>query len=583
MSASKPMKKTGFRESIRNTFLKYALYPILALVVLWGAAVLLYSVLAVQQTNRLANRRTADALESQYAAYRDILRQASQDDALLGALAQGAGLAEVTRANEVLYAFNNRQAIRSIFALFDAQGRLIASNTWEPRESYTLQTRFSSYVLAPLQEQPGQVYQLTARRQTPGGRDSVYTLLSPLFLQEELRGYLLFDLLESDFARFTASSDVSYTVITDRYDNVIATNDVSILGPVSKFSPGAVQEGPVQVNDIRLYLTRGLREGCPFQVFTLSSLALQNQIFWFGLLFIPATALLLVLLMILLSRRVADKNAAHLGRLIQAVEAMRQGSPPELLAAPQEQGDEFTYLSEQYRALCLRIDQLVQANQELSDARRRTEIKQLQAQFNPHFIFNVLEAIKYQLYIHQGKATQIIDLLARLLRYSISSGGNTVTLGHDLEYIKTYLALQKIRYDDRLTYDIRIPEAFWDCRLPKLILQPLVENCIAHGYQHKDCLHITITAERRGEDLQIRVTDNGDGISPQRLAAIQAQLAGSGLETDNIGLFNSHRRLQLMYGKPHGVEIHSTPGVGTQVLLTFPAQGTPDQEEQADV
>ncbi|NLV59941.1 MAG: hypothetical protein GXY67_14430 [Clostridiales bacterium] len=114
--------------------------------------------------------------------------------------------------------------------------------------------------------------------------------------------------------------------------------------------------------------------------------------------------------------------------------------------------------------------------------------------------------------------------------------------------------------------------------MPKLILQPLVENCIAHGYVEKEAVHITITASQIGQDIQIRVVDNGDGIPDARLEEIKAQLDFVCQETKHVGLFNSHRRLQLMYGKRYGVQITSVPKVGTEVMLSFPVNGCEPKE-----
>lgn len=573
MKSTKPVKNAGFRESIRNTFLRYALYPILALVLLWGTAVLLYSFFAVQQSNRRINNQLAEALSRQYSAYHNMIQEAGSLPEIAAALDGTPTKQEITRANETLYRFVNDQAIASVFYLFDGKGALVASNTWSLREGYILETRFGPYVAEGIMAaDPEELYQTTAHRQSGEGRTTAYSMVAPVAVNGAKAGYLLFDLLADGFNAFTLSKEIHYTVITDPFSNTIAANDSSILGTIGKFSPAINALGQTEMDGAAMYTTLGTTAGCPFQVYTLSSLALQREMLLFGILFIPATSLLLVLLMTRLSRRVADKNAAHLDGLIQAVEAMRQGNFDYDFAASDTHSDEFTYLSEQYHYLFKRIGRLVEANRELAVSQRLTEIRQLQAQFNPHFIFNVLETIKYEVFIDQQQAVEVINLLARLLRYSISSGGDTVTLGHDLEYIKTYLALQKIRYDDRLTYDTYIPDELYECLLPKLILQPLVENCIAHGYKNKESLHITITGIRLSDAVQIQVTDDGDGIDDERMAAIREQLASTRQETDNVGLFNSHRRLQLMYGSKYGAEIYSISGVGTEVVITFPIQ-----------
>ena len=218
-------------------------------------------------------------------------------------------------------------------------------------------------------------------------------------------------------------------------------------------------------------------------------------------------------------------------------------------------------------------------NSELAERKRTMEIKQLEEQFNPHFIFNVLETLRYEIVIDAQKASEMVMAFANLMRYSIYYGSTIVPLQTDIEYINDYLLLQKMRYNRRLNYHIDIPEELFDCKVPKLLLQPVVENSLVHGMKDIRSITINITGRLDGGDLVLSVEDNGSGISEERLTALREGLEQEDTYREHIGLYNSHRVVRLLYGPDYGLTIESTPGKGTQVRVKLPA----DMEEVTDV
>lgn len=562
-------RKQGFQESLRGTFLSYALLPTVILLLAWSVAVSSYTFFFVRSTTQQTGAKIWGQIAAEYNAYTSFYDELEADATFMNRLAAPARASdELVGLHQRLYDFMRVRTLPGIFYLFDAEKNLIASNTWENRDDFLEHHSSMVHVLDWTDTEPNRPYNRTRRVSYTGDRECCYTFAMAFCREGEVYGYLVFDLLDAGFVSLAANAEVNYVVITDDFENVVIASDISLVDNIGRFRPDIEDTGNVSLGESSFYAVR--RSGdIAFQVFTLTSLSLQRQLIVFGVAFIILSAILLQFVMYKLAGRVAARNSAHLEALLEAVGQLEQGNLEYTI--PESQIDEFEYLSDQYRVLVNEISSLLEKNQTLAEVTRETEIKQLQAQFNPHFIFNVLETLKYEIYVDAEKAEQIITLLAKVLRYSISidSLGN-ITLGQDMGYIETYLALQKIRYDERLQFSIHMPESLRCCILPKLIIQPLVENCIVHGYNKKETLTVTVTGTIEHGDIILRVTDDGDGICEERLQRVRRHLNNHDDNAGGVGLYNSNRRLQLLYGEDYGVTIFSIEGVGTEVVVTFP-------------
>ena len=158
------------------------------------------------------------------------------------------------------------------------------------------------------------------------------------------------------------------------------------------------------------------------------------------------------------------------------------------------------------------------------------------------------------------------------MRYSVNYGHTKVSLETDVEYVNDYLLLQKARYNNCLLYEFDIPEELLECRVPKLLLQPVIENSIVHGYRAGRTLSIRVQAEHRDGMLRFTVTDDGAGIPAGRLAELRESFERdlTNEYAAHVGLYNIQKVIQLIYGAPYGVQIESTEGQGTAVTLTIP-------------
>lgn len=219
----------------------------------------------------------------------------------------------------------------------------------------------------------------------------------------------------------------------------------------------------------------------------------------------------------------------------------------------------------------LGIARMVQEQKLLLEQKTKImELKTMQAQINPHFLFNTLNSVARMALLEDAPQTEeLIYNLSDLLRYNLKNIENSPRIQDEIENIKRYLTIQTLRYSDRISYEIHIDVAIMEYRIPSMILQPLIENSMIHGLETKiDGGKIEITGSLvSNEDLEIVITDNGKGMSTETLNTIRQmdQLSNLG-----IGIINSYERIKHFFGDRCKFTIESALGVGTKISIRIP-------------
>lgn len=213
--------------------------------------------------------------------------------------------------------------------------------------------------------------------------------------------------------------------------------------------------------------------------------------------------------------------------------------------------------------------------------RKQAELSFLQSQINPHFLCNTFDSIKGLAALHgETEIRSMANDLSLLFRYSIRPG-ERVPLRDELDAVERYVRIQKTRFGQRFSVCYQIPEETKDISVPKMILQPLVENAIIHGVEVLDRDgRLVVESELSSGDLLLRVRDNGGGMEPEKLERMRRKLSGAQLSKDKdivgyragIGVVNVNNRIRLTYGEEYGVTIDSSPGQGTVVTLRMRAE-----------
>jgi two-component system sensor histidine kinase YesM len=215
---------------------------------------------------------------------------------------------------------------------------------------------------------------------------------------------------------------------------------------------------------------------------------------------------------------------------------------------------------------------------------KQTELTALQSQINPHFLYNTLESIRGEALVNDDVVVaRMIKTLANFFRYSISRTGNMVRLRDEINNAKNYMDIQRYRFNNRFSMELIVEEEdmrAYDYLVPKLILQPVVENAIYHGLADKtEDGRVTIEVTTTEQELMITVSDNGVGMHLDELKKLNDQIHGDTISLDDgkserntgIALPNIHRRIQILFGNKYGVEVYSSYGLGTDVEIMLPA------------
>lgn len=235
--------------------------------------------------------------------------------------------------------------------------------------------------------------------------------------------------------------------------------------------------------------------------------------------------------------------------------------------------DEFGILAKHFNNMIRRIHELVEEVYQTQNRKREAELRSLQHQINPHFIYNTLEVIRMTAEVKRDyEISEMTYNLGELLRYGILRGTEKVTIGKELDHLEKYIALQNFRFSKDIQIHLDICEEHMGYPVIKLLFQPIVENAILHGFETKedDC-HITISSQEEGQMVYFRVTDNGCGMNEDQLEVIRSALQGKMQEKrTNIGIANVNERIVLQYGSQYGLRLSSREEAGTTVTIVLP-------------
>lgn len=279
-----------------------------------------------------------------------------------------------------------------------------------------------------------------------------------------------------------------------------------------------------------------------------------------------------LVLALIFANVLAHSITGRLSSVIRQMQTVRHG-PPTPMDSPSAH-DEIGDLIDTYNYMTRKMDELMKTQAKAAEDLRIAEFNSLQAQINPHFLYNTMDMINWMAL--QGQTDEIshaVQSLSRFYKLTLSRKKGISTIARELEHITIYVQLQNMRYHDSIELITDIPDELSEYQIPKLTLQPVVENSILHGILEKESKSgtIVITGWMENEDVVLLVSDDGVGIPPEILSTILSGNGNSQSGGTNIAVYNTHRRLQILYGNDYGLTYSSKPGEGTEVEIRFPA------------
>jgi two-component system sensor histidine kinase YesM len=268
---------------------------------------------------------------------------------------------------------------------------------------------------------------------------------------------------------------------------------------------------------------------------------------------------LCILLAVAMAFLLSIQFAAPIRRLIRAMNAMKVGKWN--IRIDNDYRNEFGHLNDNFNDMAERIETLIAQVTEQNRRKREAEIQVLQEQINPHFLYNTLDMMNWHA-IEAGARdiSRMLALLGKMLRIGLSSGATFISIQKEMEHLHCYVELQTIRYKQTIRFVVSVPDTMKRYYIPKLIVQPFVENSLIHGLHGRAEGVVHITGWEDEEGVHFMIEDNGKGMEPD----------GPAPGRERNGIRNVHERIQLYFGDGYGVRLFSRPGQGTSVTLNLP-------------
>ena len=378
---------------------------------------------------------------------------------------------------------------------------------------------------------------------------------------------IIFAIESSTINESLRHSDMPHVVITNSRDYIITSSSSSFIQPLNRFNTD--QSKTVVINDLVYQVRSKVMPSNDFRVSVLYPKQTGfTQSVWL-LVFIFFAFIFQREINKKVSKKLGKEATASINQLLSAIETIKTGNLGTRVMI--QSNDEFENLGYEFNVMSEQLNHLMIRNEKLIELKKNAEIKQLEAQFNPHFLYNSLETIRYLIDSDPLRAQSLILNITQLLRYSIAGSESLVLFKDDLNYIELYLQIQKIRLGQRFTYIIDTEEACLLVKLPKLLLQPLIENSIKHGFFMQDRLHVSIKGRIHNGRVVLEVSDNGSGMSQSSLERFNTFKNKEKPSTEQYGLISIYQRLKLIYEDEGSMRIESSEE-GTVITIEIPME-----------
>lgn len=550
-------KTTTFQENIRNTFISYAIIPSLILVCL---AMLLfywswnYSIIHYNRQDNEQITHTLEAIENTW----------STEVSKLCDLAKDEPTQKITDIYEIIYAADRSNRCSSQVYLLDDKGALIW-NVEDADMDFLLQPEYQQWgILRMIRQQPEMLSTYI---------QNDFLCMGQGILDEngKFLGYLVVGIPCRECADILSGINRKYA-ITDEMGWIYLSNSAEYLSDeMGRFLWfDKKQDGFFTENNQHFYLTQNHILSGQIGVYTMTDTDPKVHIMWWMILMIVVIFAIIGIVTYYSTRKVSAKYTQDVKLLADAFTSVENGEWNTNLTM--DSTLEFQVIGKAFNKMIDSMRKQVEENKELALHAAFAQVKQLESQFNPHFLFNTLDNIRFMIHIDANSADKMITSLSKLLRYSIHDSGEEISVKEDMENIQSYFNILQIRYNKRFAYEVNIEESILDCMIPKLIMQPLVENAVKYGFTDRDKLTVKIKGYEKQGRLIFSCEDDGAGMTPQQLKDIRRRLQQKENKEGHLGLYNIHRRIQLMYGEEYGIFLESEIGQGVVVVLVLPVK-----------
>lgn len=357
---------------------------------------------------------------------------------------------------------------------------------------------------------------------------------------------------------FTVLVDKNNTSISSHEDYSLSSNDISILSTLK--TTNASRSVRLD-NKCRYYAIAREPENQAFSLYTLYCVDSIYQTISTMLLILTLILIIVSIIAFLISWKKSLPFVNAFNNLSNAMRKMNLGDFKQL-DIPDGIDDNIVETYSSYNHLMNTVTTLIKYNTDYETNLKKLELDFLQQQIKPHFLYNTLNTMQSLVKTNEHKKVlELINSLSKFYRLSLHNSNEAVEISSEINHIIHYVKIENFKFNDAVTLHIDLPENILSCKVPKLILQPLIENAIHHGIREKTTGTgtISITHEQNGNDIFIYITDDGVGISPEKLETIK--------QGHSVGYINTDRRIQLYFGDEYGLDIESVEGHYTKIII----------------
>ena len=570
----------------RRLLLYFSSISLIPVILLGSLAIITANRFAVENIRSSLVQLTETAsgiLESELLKYRNSIDLFCGDEQLLELLEEDSLPQDrITQINQKVYLIMAGYANTMSFHIVDTAGRFKLATSYEPREfDYN---RYKTWgIFRSLNNRDNTVFYPGRYTDRSGKEDTGITVGRKVINEGKTIGYVMLNIRREaiekilppawDMRAYYALADSNHFMVLNQF-----------MTPRSPFVPERyrplVREPEPAASAREFPDEKHMIAGCILPETGLAlyagiSTALMAKNSAFITSTVIAVMMLFVFICIFAAHHIAKRILEPIRTICDSMEIIKEGNLHERVKISTR--DEFEIMANGFNRMIEQLDTQFRTDLERQNRLRIAEIKNLQAQIAPHFLYNTLESIKWLAKLGMNSEIQtIVEKLGILLKSGMNFKKDLITLRDEMRVVTSYIGIQQIRHEDKFTVTIDVPESIQDCLVPNLLIQPIVENAMVHGVEKKvGTGSLVIRGFRSNDDLFIEISDNGPGMSREKIETLFNN-ENQDKDRESIGLINVDRRIKLDFGSRFGISIHSTEGEGTVVTVNIPYKAAID-------
>lgn len=556
-------KERYFRDELRRLFIGYAIIPAAVFTLACGIIFMVALLYGKRNGNLEHSRYVTEELDRTVAGYEAVLEEFAGQPELFTGVTKSQ---ERVKVFEQFYQTANELGYEAAFYLLDGERNPLFPAGGSLPEGLVPEVDAQWGILGMMERSP---QELAVRLVQPWEEEKRMLALGKAAVEGgDVVGYALVLIPGSCFGPVLDRSDAQ-TIVTDQFGWAVISNNQQFLTASSQVIPELANAEEYLSWNRHAWLVSS-REACGglFRVYAVSDIQNIVASLTMGGALVLTALVLMAVWMLINTRKVTEKKTEDFYRILEVMEDAAGGNLERTIEIDRD--NEFATIADTYNQMIVSLKTQMENNQKMAQLVASSQNKQLESQFNPHFLYNTLENIRYMCKMEPDIAEKMVYSLSGLLRYSLDGKEAEVTLREDLEHLENYLTILRYRFNRRFSYQIDVEEETLGCRIPKLVLQPMIENSVKYGFGKQEELRVELKAYLHEGKLIMICRDDGVGMTPSVLSELTALLEQPENRSRHSGIYNIHRRIGLLYGREYGVEVRSAEGHGTTLVVTLP-------------